>query len=72
MAIDASPTTITVPTYVRKMLDRYKQPGQSYADVLLRLIEEVPTTRFLQRLEKISKEERFIDIAELEKDPGFY
>ncbi len=72
MVVDGSSTTITVPTYVRKMLDRYKQPGQSYADVLLRLIEEVPTTRFLQRLEKISEEERFIDLGELEKDPRFY
>jgi hypothetical protein len=72
MASDARPTTITVPTYVRKILDRYKLPGQTYADVLLHLIEEVPTAKFLKHLERISEEEDFVDLRELEKEPGFY
>ena len=72
MVADSTPTTITVPTYVRKMLDAYRTPGQTYADVLLRFIEEIPTKRFLEELDRISTEEKFVDLEVLEKEPGFY
>ncbi len=72
MAVDTTPTTITVPTYVRKMLDAYRTQGQTYTDVLLRFIEEIPTKRFLEELDRISAEEEFVDLEVLEKEPGFY
>ena len=72
MVTDTTPTTITVPTYLRKMLDRYKEPGQTYTDVLLHFMEEVPTKKFLRELDRISRESQFIDLEELEREPGFY
>ena len=72
MPTDATPTTITIPTYVRKMLDRYKRPGQSYANLIIQLIEAIPSPRFLQELDRIDREEEFVDLEALEKEPGFY
>ncbi|MCL4308047.1 MAG: hypothetical protein M1126_01595 [Candidatus Thermoplasmatota archaeon] len=54
------------------MLDAYRTQGQTYTDVLLRFIEEIPTKRFLEELDRISTEEKFVDLEVLEKEPGFY
>lgn len=73
MSPDTTPTTITVPTDLRRMLDRYKRLGrETDAAVLLHLIEEVPTDRFLRELDRVAKEGAFVNLEELEKDPGFY
>ena len=73
MPTDTTPTTIPVPTYVRKMLDRCRSAeAPTYADVILRFIDEVPSRRLLAEIERIRREERPIPLEELEKDPGFY
>ena len=70
-APDTTPTTITVPTFVRKALDGYKQPGQTYADVLLEFMEEYPSERFLAEMERRAREEHTISLAELRQLQGF-
>lgn len=68
---DSDPTTITVPTYVRRMLDGYKRPGMSYADVLLAFIEEHPTQEFLREMERREREEPRISLQEFRRRHGF-
>lgn len=64
-------TTITVPTFVRTALDRYKAPGQTYADVILEFIEEWPSDDFLAEMERREREERRLTLAELRRLPGY-
>ena len=71
MASDAAPTTITVPTYVRRALQRYKKEGQSYSDVILEFIEEWPTEDFLKEMERRERDEPRLTLSELRKLPGY-
>jgi predicted CopG family antitoxin len=70
MTADATPTTITVPTYVRRMLDRYRRGGRTYADVILEFIEEWPTQEFLAEMERRLREEPTIPIEAVLKKAG--
>jgi len=71
MPSDSAPTTITVPTFVRLALEKYKREGQSYSDVILEFIEEWPTEDFLKEMERREKEEPRLSLAELRRLPGF-
>ncbi len=65
MAADTSPTTITIPVYVRRALAKYKTPGKTYGDVILELIEEYPTEAFLQEMDRRYREEPRLSLSEL-------
>ena len=65
MAADTSPTTITIPVFVRRALAKYKTPGKTYGDVILELIEEYPTEAFLQEMDRRYREEPRVSLSEL-------
>ena len=65
MAADTSPTTITIPVFVRRALAKYKTPGKTYGDVILELIEEYPTEAFLQEMDRRYREEPRVSQREL-------
>lgn len=65
MATDTSPTTITIPVFVRRALAKYKTPGKTYGDVILELIEEFPTEAFLQEMDRRYREEPRVSLSEL-------
>ena len=69
---DTSPTTITVPKFVRRALDAYRQGSRTYADVLLEFMEEWPSERFLREMSRRDREEPTITLAELRRRPGYY
>ena len=65
MATDTSPTTITIPVFVRRALAKYKTPGKTYGDVILELIEEYPTEAFLREMDRRYREEPRVSLSEL-------
>ncbi len=67
MATDTTPTTITIPVFVRRALAKYKTPGKTYGDVILELIEEYPTEAFLQEMDRRFREEPRVSLSELRK-----
>jgi hypothetical protein len=67
MAMDTSPTTITVPVFVRRALEKYKTRGKTYGDVILELIEEYPTEEFLKEMDRRFREEPRVSLSELRK-----
>ena len=67
MATDTTPTTITIPVFVRRALAKYKTPGKTYGDVILELIEEFPTEAFLQEMDRRFREEPRVSLSELRK-----
>ena len=64
------PTTITVPTSVRRALERYKNRGQSYADVILEFMEEFPPEDFLAEMERRLRDERRYPMSKVLRDAG--
>ncbi len=68
---DTTPTSITVPTFVRKALAKYKQPGETYGDVILQFIEEWPSPEFLAEMARREREEPSITLRQLRKLPGY-
>lgn len=67
MAADSSPTTITIPVFVRRALEKYKTHGKTYGDVILELIEEYPTKEFLREMDRRFREEPRVSLNELRK-----
>ncbi len=70
MAANARPTTITVPTAVRMALERYKRPGQSYADVILEFMEEFPPKDFLEEMDRRFHTEKRYPIDQVLREAG--
>jgi hypothetical protein len=64
---DTSPTTITVPVFVRGALSKYKTQGKPYGDVILEFIEEYPPREFLDEMDRRFREESRISLSELRK-----
>lgn len=65
MAADTSPTTITIPVFVRRALAKYKTPGKTYGDVILELIEEYPTEAFRQEMDRRYRKEPRVSLSQL-------
>lgn len=65
MERDTSPTTITIPVFVRRALAKYKTAGKTYGDVILELIEEYPTEEFLREMDRRFREEPRVSLSEL-------
>ncbi len=70
MAASTRPTTITIPSEVRRALERYKGPGQTYGDVLLEFMEEFPPSEFLDEMERRFRTEKRYPIAQVLRDAG--
>jgi predicted CopG family antitoxin len=71
MVSSNAPTTITVPTFVREALEKYKKKGQSYSDVILEFIEEWPNDDFLREMARRERDEPRLTLSELRKLPGY-
>ncbi|MCI4350858.1 MAG: hypothetical protein L3K15_05035 [Thermoplasmata archaeon] len=67
MASQSGATTITVPLFVRRALEKYKTDGKSYGDVILEFIEEHPTEEFLREMDRRYREEPRVSLADLRK-----
>jgi predicted CopG family antitoxin len=63
----STPTTITVPLFVRRALEKYKTRGKSYGDVILEFIEEYPTQEFLREMDQRYRNEPRVTLSELRK-----
>ena len=70
MAAGACSTTITIPTSIRQALERYKRSGQSYVDVLLKFMEELPPEEYLDEMERHFRAERRYPLARVLRDAG--
>ena len=57
-------TTIAIPPRVRDRLRRYGSKGMSYADILMRLMDEVERERFLAEMRRLADEGEFVPLAE--------
>lgn len=63
-------TTIRVPTEVRERLRKYGVRGQSYADILANLMDEVDYERFLReqlslKNEAVAAKSRLVNVRDL-------
>ncbi|MCI4362912.1 MAG: hypothetical protein L3K13_01210 [Thermoplasmata archaeon] len=70
MNSDTSPTTITVPEFVRRALKKYKTPGKTYGDVILEFIEEYPSAEFLAEMERRLREEKRYPMEQVLREAG--
>lgn len=67
MSPDNTPTTITVPTHVRKTLEQYRTNGKTYGEVITDFMEEWPTEEFLREMERREQEEPRISLQEFRR-----
>lgn len=72
MATETTPTTITVPGFVRRALAKYRTSGKTYRDVTVALVEEYPTEPFLQEMDRRFREEPRVSLNELRKHGAYW
>lgn len=67
MAAEDAPTTITIPTHVRKALEQYREKGKTYGDVIRDFMEQIPSPAFLKEMTRREQEEPRIALEEFRR-----